>query len=342
MASQPTELLAVMNRFKSRLNAQDRAALKRLIDSYGASYRRLEPAILALANEIALMLSEGETVTIGKVYRLKRWLALSEQLADEIGAFSGLIRSQISPIAYEALGQATKDTKVLLSVLGAQNITTLPFERLPAEAIQTMLGFLAPDSPLYTRLKGLAPYTVDKIAETLLQGITEGLNPRTVARLIAGNAERSLGLTLTDALRTARTVQIWSYREATRANYVANEDVVTGWVWYAELDELTCLSCVANHGQEFPLDVELDDHYNGRCTMIPIVYGVNPVTDMQSGADWFEKQSAETQKAMMGPGKFEAWQAGKFEFSQLSTERPDETYGRMKFETSLKELIGEE
>ena len=71
--------------------------------------------------------------------------------------------------------------------------------------------------------------------------------------------------------------------------------------------------------------------------MLPLSIFGNPVE--QSGEDWFRSQSSEQQRAMMGPGKYQAWQEGKFEFSALSTQRPDEVYGQMRTETPLKDLV---
>ena len=59
---------------------------------------------------------------------------------------------------------------------------------------------------------------------------------------------------------------------------------------------------------------------------------------IQTGEAWFREQPETTQLAMMGPGKLEAWQAGKFEFVELSTAYQDEVYGELLRETTLKEL----
>ena len=44
----------------------------------------------------------------------------------------------------------------------------------------------------------------------------------------------------------------------------------------------------------------------------------------------------------MGEGKYEAYSAGQFEFSQLSREKEDEVYGLMRTETPLKDLVPDE
>lgn len=64
-----------------------------------------------------------------------------------------------------------------------------------------------------------------------------------------------------------------------------------------------------------------------------------PVAQPGDGERWFKQQPEAVQRAMMGPGRFEAWQAGKFEFSQLSKAVTDKDWGRALVETPLKDLL---
>ena len=156
--------------------------------------------------------------------------------------------------------------------------------------------------------------------------------------MIAGIIRDELGGGLTDALRMTRTVQIYSYREASRASMVANQDVLEGWVWHAHFDDRVCMSCVVMHGSIHPIGETLNDHHNGRCVAMPLVIGFeNPIT--QSGAEWFQGQSEATQRALMGPGKFKAWREGRISLEQLTYEREDDVYGLMRGEPSLRSLL---
>jgi hypothetical protein len=91
----------------------------------------------------------------------------------------------------------------------------------------------------------------------------------------------------------------------------------------------------------------MQDHHSGRCSPIPrtISYkalGINlpdPVGTIPTGETWFNAQPASVQKAMMGPGKYEAWKAGQFKFPELSTPYTDEVYGELFREATLKELV---
>jgi hypothetical protein len=171
----------------------------------------------------------------------------------------------------------------------------------------------------------------------MIEGIGLGYNPRKIASIIVD----ALGQALTDTLRTVRTANLWAYREANRATYIANQQYLAGWVWHANLnDDRTCMSCIAMHGTVHPLDEPLDDHHNGRCAPIPLVIGrENPV---ESGVDWFENLSEAEQRSRMGAKFFEAWQDGKFKLADMPGQYDDDVYGQMRRSRTLQDLLGDE
>ena len=73
--------------------------------------------------------------------------------------------------------------------------------------------------------------------------------------------------------------------------------------------------------------------------MIPVTI-TNPNPDIQTGEAWFNEQDEATQRKILGPGKYDAWKAGKFEFGAVSKQVSDPVYGTMRVETPLKDLVG--
>ena len=211
-------------------------------------------------------LGDGEW-TQAQVRKMDRYKQLLSTITDELNKYNQYLSVELNNIANNAVSQSILDYKQLMAVAGAGIVTN--FNGLPANAIKTLLGFLEPGSPLVVRLTQLAPDIAFQIGEKILEGIGLGLNPMKVGKIITD----TLGWGLTDAMRYARTVQMWTYREASRATMAANADVLDGWIWFAILDESVppCESCLANHGQLFPLDQALDDHWNGRCVALPHV-----------------------------------------------------------------------
>ena len=332
MTDQPeSEILRVTRQFRAALERQDAAALKRLTQSYQQLYSRLKDKIDLLAIAIG-----EEEPTAAQLVKMVRYKALIRQVEAELTDFQVILRNEIGNVTNDAVRFAGRDVYRALRAAGNQYGVELGFNRLPAEAIRTLLGFLQPDSPLYTRIGKLAEANAEYVREKLLEGIGLGYNPRKVAALIRD----SLGGGLTDALRMTRTAQLWSYREATRANYLANSDVIEGWIWWAHLEGDPCMACIAEHGSFHDLSETLDDHYNGRCTQIPAVKGFpSPVT--QTGEDWFGNLDEAKQKELMEESKYEAWREGKFEFGQLAGKHEDSVYGNMTVEETLQALIGE-
>lgn len=106
-------------------------------------------------------------------------------------------------------------------------------------------------------------------------------------------------------------------------------------------------------GYVYNLQVDTDESFiaNGivvhNCAPLPktISYkdlGINlpdPVGTFPQGEKWFKAQPQSVQRKMMGPGKFEAYQSGKFKFADLSAPYQDDVYGELLREATLKELL---
>jgi hypothetical protein len=327
-------LLVAAVKYRYRLDRMSQYDLDRLIAAYKGLAGRLKDKI----DLLVLELEKLGPITGGQLARAQRYKQLMDAIASELEKYSVYMDTELKTIAQAALSQATLDASALTRLSATQAGVTASLNKLPNDTIKTLLGFLSDESPLYKRLYQLAPTTVDRISSKLIEGVGLGYNPQKVGNMIVD----LLGEGLSSAMRWARTTQMWTYREAGRATMVANADILDGWVWFAILDDAVppCESCLAKHGELFPLDETLDDHYNGRCVAIPHVAGDdNPV--QQTGEDWFSSLDPEKQKEILGAGKLEAYNDGKFEFGQLSRQVPDDVFGSMRVGVPLKDLIGE-
>jgi hypothetical protein len=322
-------ILDLARRQKSQLAASDKQNLDQVARAYAALYGRLDGRVEALVAAIEGM---EPPVTAAQVKRLPQYRALLRDGREELERFLPYLETVIGAAGVTGVTLGLAHSGQLISAM-----TGSRFPSLTVRAMQPLLNYLRPDGPLYARLRLITDGTIEQVVAKIVEGVGLGKNPRTIARLI----QDAFGGGLTDALRNVRTVQLWSYRDSARANYMASGGIVEGWIWYAELDSDTCMSCVAQHGTIHDLDEQLDDHYNGRCAAIPYIpeFG-NPVE--QSGEEWFSGLSAEEQRAMMGKEKHGAWTEGKFEFPALSRQTANEVWGTMRTEASLASLIGAE
>lgn len=326
---QPQDIVTLARQMREAIARNDEKALRQIINAYGAMYQRLQDKIDVLTLQIARM----EKPTKVAIKKLEAYKLLVNSVNQELAAFQGYAKTVMQQAASDAVKAGIANAKVL--TYAGNPAVIAKWNTLNPAAIETLFGYFSEGSALMKRLEELAPSNAQNVANTILDNVALGKNPQTIARLI----QNSLGGGLTDALRMARTVQIYSYREANRASYLANSDVVRGWWWMSALDTESCMACVAMHGTFHTLDETLNDHHNGMCTMLPAVIGAgNPLGT--TGEEWFKALPEDQQQAYMGKGKFDAWQEGKFSFGDLVSTHKDDVYGDMRGETPLKDLIG--
>jgi len=327
----PEELAQRLEKIRGSLNSVQRAAILRIVNSYKSTTRYLDSDIDLLIKELT-----GGQLSVADVQKLKAYKRLMSNTEDALKEFSSYLgvdmRNEMSKMASLGLSDA------FALILTQGDVLRGVLNRGANEAqLRALINYLDPGKPLYKRLQQYGQYNAEYISKMILDGVRGGYNPITIGRSIRD----AFGMGLTDAMRMMRTVQIYSYRDASHLNYQNNRDVVTGWIWFAELDDLTCMSCVSMHGTFHSVDETLDDHHNGRCVPIPVTRLSDPFIKDGAGQEWFNQKSEAEQRQMMGAGKYDAWKAGKFEFSQLSKETENDVFGMMRGETPLKDLIGE-
>ena len=336
--------------FRQRLAKQEADAAERIGRIYARIYRAALDEINGLADYIAA-LDEIDRKALTDLGRLQRLL---RQIEEQASRFGVTVESEVANIRAVSLQQGADDAIALIEA----SLPPLPqplireiagsFSRLPVDAIEQAAGLFDNQSPLAVKLQdSYGQFVREQVEVHLLDGIALGKNPRTIAAILQRNLQDALGTGLRSALTTIRTAQIKSYQLANHATYADNGNIVPQWRWWAKLDDRTCLSCLNQHGTLHPITEVLNDHHNGRCAPIPetISYkalGINlpdPRPEVISGEEWFDQQPHKTQLAMMGPGKLEAYNAGKFRFEDLSRPYQDEVYGELLREATLKELV---
>ena len=324
-------IIELVEKFQRALASKDAATLARLIDAYMGAYDNLRGKVEALA----LKLEQTGALSQGELVKLAQYKSLIDGVEREVTKYSVYLETELSATAKQAIALAGQNVNTILAELVAGDKRLVAYiQSLNPRVVETLLAFLSPEGELFRRLSGYGAEAARRISQAIIEHVTLGRNPKVLA---ASLVRDKLGMTLTDALRTARTVQLWSYREATRANYIANNKIVTGWIWFAHLPS-ACPACVAKHGTFHTVDERLDDHYSGRCAMLPQTI-LNPDFTIQTGEEWFSQQPEAMQKQILGKGKYEAWKAGKFNFADIAVHTDDAVYGSMNVEAALKDLV---
>jgi hypothetical protein len=338
----PPNLLTTWQRLKQQANASDGEVLERMARAYAAGYARIDPQLTALTEQIEALEKAGK-LTSEQVKKSAAYKNLITAVTEELDDYESYLRAEVRAAVTQSAKQGMDAGYTLLlsavaMALGIEvkDIPDGTILRPNDKTLEFLAKYFDPNGALFAKINGLSNYHATQIAEGFIERVSQGINPRVIARWF----QDAYGVGLTDAMRICRTAQLYSYREASAATQSANSDVLQGSVWCAELDGFTCASCIALHGQVFEVGAVCDDHHNGRCALLPWVKGEpNPIE--QTGESWFKEQDEAIQRSVMGDAKWEAWNEGKFDFSALSREYDDEVFGLMRGETPLKDLIGE-
>ena len=321
------KLSAWIKRIQKEQDAVTQDYVNRILDYYqNRTLKNVSDKIRILE----LTIENNPEITPAAVKRSVEYAALLAVVAAELEDFVNFATIQIDLASTQSVKDAVADIGALASVIDLDKAKIVT-----PSAVEVLRNYLSEEGELYKRIGLWAGQSSNAVAKSILEGVGLGRNPKVIGREIY----KALGLSLKDAVRTTRTVQLWSYREATRANYIANSDIIKGWIWYAVFDDRTCMSCLSMHGTIHELTEMLNDHYNGRCTMLPYPQGLQVIR--QTGQEWFDTQPQAQAEKSMGKGKYQAYKDGLFDFSKLTRELPDPVYGLMRSETPLKELINE-
>lgn len=266
----------------------------------------------------------------------------------------------------ERLGEVQSDFEILAEALanadgvmasGAQAGARVGVANLKAggmgvawgvvDADQVLAGMQLVDDGAYRAMIGrYAPYHAERVRDVILDAISRGKNPRETAELLAGYFEGKSPLN--DALRIARTSQLYAARRGVQVVYQNNG--VERWMWSANLgNPRTCLACVAMHGTIHPSTETLNDHWLGRCAPLPITprweqLGILDADEREpiTGVAWFEAQNPYEQQRMMGAELYQFWREGLFDFNPQAvvgvSRHP--VFGDMRYRKANWEIIG--
>ena len=92
------------------------------------------------------------------------------------------------------------------------------------------------------------------------------------------------------------------------------------------------------HGTVHPLSEPFGSHSRCRCSAAPAPYRTR--ITVQSGEQWFAKQSEATQRQMMGPAAFQAFKAGDVTLTDFVNKSTHPDWGIVRTQASLKSIVG--
>jgi SPP1 gp7 family putative phage head morphogenesis protein len=322
-----TELERILRRHKAALFRQERQIQLEMAQRWRGVQDALEAQMEMLAQDIR---RQGlRRVSPGRLAAMERYQALLRQVQQQVALYSQQTAPLLSQQQQQYVQLGLFDAGQALETAGV----TSGFHRLPVDAVNVAIGLAGDGSPLQQLLAATWPEAVDGLTQQLIDGVALGHNPARIARAMS----RATGASLDRMLTVARTETLRVYRQSTLDQYRAS-GVVTGHRRLAAKDRRTCAACMAADGEVLAMDEVLYDHPRGRCTSEPIIDGV--ASQRQLARDWFRDQPAEVQISTLGPGRYRAWQTGRFDLDALATVRDNPTWGRSLAPTPLEKLVG--
>jgi len=315
-----------MREFKAALLAREVAQIGEMTTAWLKVERAVTGSINDLVSVIDALIKAGEMPSRGQLLRLKQLWDLLEQIRIASNVFAV---DFLTP--FITAGQAES---VNLGIAHAIEIIQLAFtseaqfaavfNRLNVAAVEYMIGLTGAGQPLWELIKRrviTGPDVIQRVIDTLIEGIARGYNPRKIARMIANDLAGGLN----KALQIARTEQLRVYRESSLLQYLES-GVVREYKRLSARDKRVCPACLMADGKVYKIEVPFAEHPQGRCVPVPVVIGVSEPM-WETGMDWFKRQDPQIQVLILGPGRYEAWVAGFYELEDLITETTHEIWG---------------
>jgi SPP1 gp7 family putative phage head morphogenesis protein len=337
--------------FRARLIALDDAALRAIRDSYGTAYQAIDARLRETLRQIEEAQAAGETVNASWLNRQERLESLLRDVRAEIERFSGQATGTVTANQAAAVSLGLEAAPALLAAAtgdAAQAVIGIAFNRVPTAAFQQLVGFTSDGTPLRKLLDELGPSASTKVRDTLKRGVAQGYGAKKIAREV----KEELGGDMVRAMRISRTETLRAYRAANIESFGANPDVCERWRWTASRQLRTCAVCLAMDGKTFPLTTPFGSHVNCRCVPLPVTKSLGEILgdptipdrrpQRETGEAWLRKQPADAQRKILGPAKYEAWQAGKIQLDDVVKYHDHPDWGPTRTERSLRDILGEE
>ena len=308
---------AVTAKYREQLLQREAKAEQALNTAHKNTLAVIQPHLDTLYRQIAEKQSAGESVPVSWLYEGKRLETTKQLISGQVNHYAALAQMTVGQLQHQGIALGTQLAQAQLEASVPMTVNWSFGDPSPA-AIANMVGVTGDGSPLADLFDKFGTEAAQAAANALIQGVTLGSNPRTIAPLI----EEALEVSRWRALTIARTEMLRSYRSAALENYKANSDVVSKWRWTCAKSDRTCAACLAMDGTLHDLDEDMGTHPNCRCVQAPVAKGWDDILgplgidtsgiedarlDIQSGEDWFNEQDEGTQRRILGNAGYKAW-----------------------------------
>ena len=321
-------------RFRAQLERREGAAVATMRASLGGVEERIGRELDRVLAKIAGAQARGREPGVSFLYERGRLEGLRRQVVEEMGRYGRRAASTTARLTAADADAALSWTARMIEANGADRGISLAVAPFRPELVAQARANMAEGSPLPELFAKFGPDAAQRVEAGLVQGLALGQHPDLIARRIRADVVetyrgRSHLIARTESQRVVRAVSREAYRTS---------DVVGGWRWLASRDRTTCAACWAEHGSLHDADEVLDGHPGCRCVMVPELARTidrPPIPGLEPGEELFARLPAETRRAILGPSKAAAYEAGEVRLRDFAHRLENERWGSMVREGSL-------
>jgi hypothetical protein len=339
-----------VRKYRRELIERDKAAqaqfARQLRDAHKALLRELEAARQGVEAARERGVSEN-------TFRLQRALDLAQQAEDLLRQYAQNGTAHIAQQQREVAQTAYRAAREFIDTTNppppnfpnASSFMTFPQEALEVITAATSNG------PVAELLNRYGADAASQAANILTEAIVLGTHSDVIGRRLS----ETLAVPLWKGAQIARTEINRAYQESLRETWRENKHITPKWIWRSGRTSSTCAVCWAMDGTEHDVEEPMGSHPSCRCSMVPATvswddlaaqFGIEmPAGDFdppkeQTGPKAFDQLPEADKRAVLGPGKYNAYAAGEIGLEDLVTERRSEDWGVSRSESSLKRARG--
>ncbi len=323
-----SEAVRKAREFRDQLIRQEDAALREMSRQWVRMENKLMDQYRLLVQDILDRQARGEAVPRQLIYNMERYQQMMAEIAKELPEYDA---QAVRIITKHQIESFTLGLDAAEAVIMDTRPSDPMWNRVGKDAAQITAGFAGNGAPLGQLLQRDYGDLGVKITDALVEGVALGKGAFATAK----DMRDAMGMEYNRSVRIARTEINRAYRIANADQY-KKSGVVTKVLRLCAKQANTCLACLMMDGDEVPGGV-LDDHPNGRCATIAVtVGGIYP--QWEHGDVWFEQQDEETQRAIMGPGRYEMWKKDGIDPHKMVMMKPNDVWGGSPTVISEREL----
>lgn len=328
----PSDLAAAIRRARRQLGQEEAPIRRQLAAAYRRAIHDLDADLRAVTRLIADARAAGIDVHPDWLRRQARYRSLLTQADAQFARFSREGQALLTDMQYRAVsGGAALATEMA----GAVGIAAGFGAAINTSAVERLVAALSPESPVRAILDGYGERAARIIEERLTAGVISGTGPREITRQIV----RELGDATTRARLAAltRTTLMDAFRGSLADQFEAMRQPGDKYRRVAAKSSRTCLACLALDGQ---LTETVPTRFHPQCRCVFHLVPAGMVLPYETGPEWFARQDAAVQAAMMpSADAYAAFRDGRVQLGDFVGHRESKVWGRSIRQRSGREVL---